>query len=136
MAAASSVRLVLLRGGDKATTTPGCLVFEEVASGIGPGPTIERAGPASDVALHISTPDSSTPTANAHLTHAEVIAAAGVVASEGPRRLSSVLSLDGVCQLIAAVRAGATLVLETPSAFRRALSTRVEPDGAVPALAG
>jgi hypothetical protein len=51
-------------------------------------------------------------------------------------KLSSILSLYGVCQLLCAIRAGATLVLETPSIFRRALSSCAEGDAIVPALAG
>jgi acyl-CoA synthetase (AMP-forming)/AMP-acid ligase II len=135
IATARSIRLVVLRGGDRSTSTPSCLVFEDLASGIGPGPQIDRAGPASDLALQVQGTAADGATLNAHLTHADVIAAAGT-GGEGTRSLSSVLSLHGVCQIIAAIRAGATLVLETPSVFRRALSTRFDGDDAVPALAG
>jgi hypothetical protein len=132
MASWTAVKLVMLRGGDRATSTPNCLVFEEAASGIGPGPQIDRPGPASDPALYARTegePD------DAILTHADVIAAAEP-ATAGTRHLSGILSLHGVCALVAAVRAGATLVLETPSAFHRALSAHADNDDAVPALAG
>jgi acyl-CoA synthetase (AMP-forming)/AMP-acid ligase II len=132
MASWTAVKLVLLRGGDRATSTPNCLVFEEAASGIGPGPQIIRPGPASDPALYIRADGEP---GDAILTHADVIAAAAH-AAEGTRHLSGILSFHGVCALVAAVHAGATLVLETPSAFRRALSAHANNDDAVPALAG
>jgi acyl-CoA synthetase (AMP-forming)/AMP-acid ligase II len=131
MSSWTSVRLVLLRGGDPATSTPCCLVFEEIASGIGAAPQIDRPGPASDPALRMR---AVADPADAVLTHADVIAAAGS-SGERTRHLSAILSFQGMCGIVAAVRAGATLVLETPSVFRRALSAHADND-AVPALAG
>jgi acyl-CoA synthetase (AMP-forming)/AMP-acid ligase II len=135
MAKVRSVRLVLLRGGDKATANANCLVFEEIASGIGPAQKVDRVGPASDLALQLHALSADGEPAESHLTHADVIAAAGA-GGEGTRMLSSIFSYYGMCQLIAAVRAGTTLVLETPSVFRRALSAGREGGEVVPALAG
>jgi long-chain acyl-CoA synthetase len=140
-AAMKSVRgigLVLLCGGDRSTAGRSCLIFEEVARGIGPGPTVQRAGPASDPALLITAEGPEGIPVEAALTHAEVIAAAETCpADRGHRALSSVLTYHGVCQLLAAIRAGSTLVLETSSVVRRAMFAEASSeDGVVPALAG
>ncbi|MEJ0014015.1 MAG: class I adenylate-forming enzyme family protein [Bauldia sp.] len=133
-ARARAIRLVLLCGGDRATASASCMIFEDIAGGIGPGPELKRAGPASDLALLMSSPGPDGAPAESGLTHAEVIAAAGVTPQE-KRAFSAVLSYYGLCQLFATVRAGATLVLATPSALRRALAAQIaDDDGAVPAL--
>ena len=134
MASARSIRLVLLCGGDRSTASASCLIFEDVASGIGPGPEVNRAGPASDLALLLPWAQPDGAPVESHLTHAEVITAAGAAPQE-TRTLSALFSYYGLCQLFATVRAGATLALATPSVFRRALS-RIEDDAgdAVPAL--
>lgn len=129
------VRLVMLCGGDRSTAGGSCLIFEEVAAGIGLGPDVQRPGPASDLAMLFQSTQPDGQPSDEELTHAQVIAAAAV-ASAGMPKLSSILSLYGVCQLLGAIRAGATLVLETPSIFRRALSSCAEDDAIVPALAG
>ncbi len=135
MASARAIKLVLLCGGDRSTASASCLIFEDVAGGIGPGPEVARAGPASDLALLLPWDGSDGPAAESSLTHAQVIAAAGDAPQE-TRTLSAILSYYGLCQLFAAVRAGTTLVLTTPSAFRRALAARIADDDgdAVPAL--
>jgi acyl-CoA synthetase (AMP-forming)/AMP-acid ligase II len=134
MAGMRGIRLVILCGGDRSTASAGCLIFEDVVGGLGRGFDVNRAGPASDVALLLQSAGPDGAPIEAILTHAEVIAAAGDV-SEGARRLSPVLSFYGICQVLAAIRAGATLVLETPSMFRRALAARIEDAAVVPALA-
>jgi len=135
MATVCGIRLVVLCGGDRSTASRSCLVFEELVRGIGPGPCVERAGPASDLALlvHAIGPDGGP--SEAALTHAAVIAAAATTApDDAPRMLSSILSHHGVCQLLAAIRAGATLVLKTPSVFHHVAPAGAS-DGVVPVLA-
>lgn len=133
MASARSIRLVLLCGGDRSTASGSCLIFEEVAGGIGPGPQLNRAGPASDLALILPWSGVAGAAPESVLTHAEMIAASGETPQE-TRTLSSVLSYYGLCHLFATVRAGATLVLAAPSVLGRALLARDEDGGAVPAL--
>lgn len=135
MAAARSIRLVLLCGGDRSTASASCLIFEDVAGGIGPGPELKRAGPASDLALLLPWAGADGVPGESGLTHAEVIAAAGT-AKPAVRTLRSLLSYHGLCQLFGAMRAGTTLALAAPSVFRRAMAARIEgEDGAVvPAL--
>ena len=134
MATVGGIRLVLLCGGDRSTASNSCLVFEEVIVGIGPGPCVERAGPASDPALLLHAVGADGEPCEAILTHAEVIAAAAVASpNHGSRRLSSILSHHGLCQLLAAFRTGATLVLVAPSVFRRV--ALAGDGGGVPALA-
>jgi hypothetical protein len=95
---------------------------------------VARPGPASDLALLFQSMRPDGQPSDEPLTHAEVITAACAASAE-TSRLSSILSLYGVCQLLAAIHAGATLVLETPSIFRRALSAAAETDDLIPALA-
>jgi acyl-CoA synthetase (AMP-forming)/AMP-acid ligase II len=135
MASARSIRLVLLSGGDRSTASASCLIFEDVAGGIGPGPEINRAGPASDLALILPWSDAAGTAAESALTHAEMIAAAGETREEAST-LSAILSYNGLCRLFAAVRAGTTLVVATSSVLRRAMQARNadEAHAAVPAL--
>ena len=130
MSSVGTVRLVVLCGGDRSTASRSCLIFEELIRGFGPGPCIERVGPPSDPALLLQAIGPDGESSEATLTHAEVVAAATAV-DHTPRMHSSILSHRGLCQLLAAIRAGATLVLETPSAFRH---VTLAGDG-VPALA-
>lgn len=135
MARVSGVRLVLLRGGDRSTAGENCMVFEEVARGIGPVSPLTRAGPASDPAmlLAVNRPDGTMP---ASISHTQVVAAAATFPTgRGSRTLSSVLTYHGVCQLLAAIRVGATLVLEKSSRLGNVDFSEADGD-VVPALAG
>ncbi len=113
MAAAPAVRLVVLVGGDPATASDSCLVFEALTRGLGNGPTVEPVGQRSESALLLSAIDGAgMPTASA-MTHAEYIAAAAAVPAveDDRRRTPALLSVAGLCRLLAAVRDGATLVI-------------------------
>ena len=122
MARAQSIRLVLLCGGGRSTTSASCLSYEELVGGIGSGPSVARAGMGSDVAILLQ--DSF-----AELTHDDLISAAADCASG--KSVQSALSYSGFCQLLAAIRGGATLILEVPSAFRRANLDRGEAEMAL-----
>lgn len=112
MAATPSVRLVVLVGGDPATASHSCLVFETLTRGLGNGPAVEPLGQPSEAALLLSAIDGAgVPTASA-MTHAEYIEAAAAPGVEDDRRRTPLLlSVAGLCRLLAAVRDGATLVL-------------------------
>lgn len=122
MARARSIRLVLLCGGGRSTASASCLSYEELVGGIGSGPSVARAGMGSDVAILLQ--DSF-----AELTHDDLIGAAADCASG--KSVQSALSYTGFCQLLAAVRVGATIILEGPSAFRRAAFDRGEAEMAL-----
>lgn len=127
-----SVRLVLLCGGDRSTANDSCLVFEEIVGGLGNGPLVDRAGPASDPALVVHSVSADGLTEAATFTHADVIA--GAAESERPApTLASILTQYGLSQMLAAIRAGATLVLETRSALRHPAAG--DAAGLVPAIA-
>jgi acyl-CoA synthetase (AMP-forming)/AMP-acid ligase II len=134
LATTTSIRLVLLSGGDRSTASASCLCFEDLIAGIGPGPGVPRAGTASDPAIVLGTAGAETVT----LTHADIVAAASATSHAGPASgLRSILSHHGLCQLLAAIRAGATIVLESSPLFSHGVFSR-EADGAeaTPALAG
>jgi long-chain acyl-CoA synthetase len=116
-ATAHSIRFVLLCGGGRSTASASCLSYEDLVGGIGFGQSVVRAGAGGDVAvlLHPSF---------AELTHDDLIAAAADCASG--KSIQSTLSYSGFCQLLASVRVGATIILEGPSAFRRAALDRGE----------
>ena len=122
MKRALGVRLVVLCGGDRSTAGGSCLCYEDLVRGIGSGPGVARAGAADDPAVHLH-PLFARDIDAGTVTHAELIAA---VARNPVASVSSVLSLAGFCQLLAAIRDGATLVLEAPSEFRCAIRDRID----------
>jgi acyl-CoA synthetase (AMP-forming)/AMP-acid ligase II len=133
MANVASIRLVILCGGDRSTASNSCLIYEDLVRGIGRGPAVARAGTAGDAALVLHALDGDGAPVPELLTHAEMVASATTADRAGCTPFS-ILSHYGLCQLLAAIRVGATLVLETPSVFRRVvLAGGVS--GAVPALA-
>jgi acyl-CoA synthetase (AMP-forming)/AMP-acid ligase II len=118
MASSPGIRLVILCGGDRSTASNTCLIYEDIVRGIGRSAAAERAGTSADAALVLHAIDDGGAPVAELLTHSEMITAAAGT-DHGERAFSSVLSRYGLCQLLAAVRAGATLVIETPSRFRR-----------------
>ena len=122
MTAARGVRLVLLCGGDRSTASASCLCYEGLVGGIGSGPRVARAGAGSDPAILLQ-PSLSKDAAGAALTHADLIAAIAELPEVASA--SSVFSYAGICQLLATIRGGATLILEAPSVFRGAIPDRV-----------
>lgn len=117
MAGAQCIRLVLLCGGGGSMVSDSCLSYEHLVGGIGSGPSVARAGAGSDVAILLQP-------SLAELSHDKLIADTSNCA--GSKNLASVLSYAGLCQLLASVRAGATLVLQGPSTFRRSVFDRGE----------
>jgi fatty-acyl-CoA synthase/long-chain acyl-CoA synthetase len=112
MAAVPAVRLVVLAGGDPATASGSCLVFEALTRGLGNGPPFEPLGQRSESALLLPAIDGSGLAIASAMTHAEYIAAATApIASDDRRRGPALLSVAGLCRLLAAIRDGATLVL-------------------------
>lgn len=124
MTRALGIRLVLLCGGDRSTASSSCLCYEDLVGGIGSGPSVARAGAGSDAAILLQPPLARGVVDAAALTHADLIAAAAEC-PEGANS-ASVLSYAGICQLLATIRGGATLILEAPSAFRRAILDRID----------
>lgn len=107
LVAAPSVRLVVLAGGDRMPATETCLSFEEVVGRIGTPPQLQPAGADIDPAVAFGE--------DLPLTHRDIVAAA--VAAE--RDMGAVAALPpcagigGLHHMLAAIAAGATLVLKT-----------------------
>ena len=136
IATAHSVKLVVLCGGDRSTAEASCLCFEELVGGIGPAAGVERAGPPGDPAILLQTEHADGAAAAKTLSHADLVAAAARIDCGSERNLASVLSHHGLCQLLGAIRAGATLVLESSVAFRQTVFSRTADENeAVLALA-
>jgi acyl-CoA synthetase (AMP-forming)/AMP-acid ligase II len=113
MAAAPSVRLVVLAGGDPSTASHSCLVFEALTRGLGSAPSFQPLGERSEAALLLPVIDRAGQATAAAMTHAEYIAAAAKteIGDEDRRRTPPLFSVAGLCRLLAAVRDGATLGL-------------------------
>jgi len=113
MSAAPTVRLVVLVGGDPATASDSCLVFETLTRGLGTSPAFEPLGQPSEAALLLPTLDGTGMPSASAMTHAEYIEAASAApeVEDDRRRTPALLSIAGLCRLLAAVRDGATLVL-------------------------
>lgn len=120
LATTTTVRLVLLSGGDRSTVSASCLCFENLITGIGPAPNVSRAGAASDPAIVLPTAGVGSPAETVTLTHAELVAAASAVRDSGPG-LWSIFCRHGLCQLLAAIRAGATIAIESSTTLRQSV---------------
>ncbi|HEY5082558.1 MAG TPA: class I adenylate-forming enzyme family protein [Bauldia sp.] len=137
LATTTTVRLVLLSGGDRSTASASCLCFENLITGIGSPPVVPRAGAASDPAVVLRAADSGN-LVETTLTHADLVAAAWAVAPcVSAKGLRSIFSHHGFSQLLAAIRTGATVALESSAVFSHSVfgAEGDEPEAA-PALAG
>ena len=138
LATTRTVRLVLLSGGDRSTASASCLCLEDLIAGFGRTPVAPHAGTAGDPAIVLGIADAGGFAEAVTLTHAELVAAASATAHSGPASgVRSIFNHHGLCHVIAAIKAGATIVLESSSAFGHGVLRR-EGDRAeaVPALAG
>jgi acyl-CoA synthetase (AMP-forming)/AMP-acid ligase II len=120
LATTTTVRLVLLSGGDRSTASASCLCFENLIMGIGPAPHAPRAGAASDPAIVLSAAAVGGLAETVTLTHAELVAAASAVRDSG-RDLWSIFCRHGLCRLLAAIRTGATIAIESSTILRQSV---------------
>jgi long-chain acyl-CoA synthetase len=115
----ATVRLVVLAGGDGAAGGESCLSFEEVVNRTGPSPVLPPVGNDDDTALvaYASAPPGLVPPAS--VSHREIAEAIGDVLP--PReggddalvlRATAITTAHSLCRLSAAIKAGATLMLE------------------------
>ena len=119
LAGVRGVKVVVLSGGDRSSSRDGCLNFEEIIGSLGPGVSLAApAGPeAPAVVLKVAGRDREQEV----LSHADLVAAAA--RSETPADAVVVASLPlsshyGLYQLLTALKAGATQVLQCASTFR------------------
>lgn len=106
---APQVRLVVLAGGDRATTSESCLTFEGLTREAAIDAAVPMASADSDPALFLATAG-APPNA---VTHAQLMEALEENVPAAAERFS-ILTRSGLCRLLAIVRAGATLVLPAP----------------------
>ena len=130
---AATVRLVVLVGGDRAAGGDTCVCFEDVVNRTGPLPALGPAGGDDDPALvaYASAPPGLVePALVSHREIAEVIDEA-VLPREGGDdavvlRAPSIATAPRLVRLMAAIKTGATLVLE-----RRVARDRESGDAAI-----
>jgi len=140
---AATVRLVVLVGGDRAAGGDTCLRFEDVVNRTGRLPGLRPAGDADDPALiaYASAPPGLVEPAL--VSHREIVAAVGdaVPPREGGDdavvlRAPSIVTTHSLVRLVAAIKAGATLVLERRVARDRESGEAAGGSPVVPRLLG
>ena len=102
---APQIRLVVLAGGDGSTMSESCLTFEALTGTVTSAEVPQVTSADGDPALLIPTPDA----APNPVTHQQLIAAAEASVTAAAERFS-ILTRSGLGQLLAVVRAGATLI--------------------------
>jgi len=116
---AASVRLVVLAGGDRAAGGDTCLSFEDVVGRTGPMPALPATGDADEPAMlaYASAPPGLVEPSL--VSHRQIAAAIddAIPPREGGDdtvvlRAPSIVTAHSLVRLAAAIRAGATLVLE------------------------
>ncbi len=123
----AAIRLVVLTGGDRASYGQSCVCFEEVVNRLGPAPAPAAGRDADDVAVLFYRSGAAGMVEPVAMTHGEIAAALaaavhapaghdGAIALEAP----AIVSAESLCRLMAAIAAGASLVVE-----RRLAGTRV-----------
>ncbi len=116
---AATVRLVVLAGGERAAGGDTCLCFEDVVNRAGPMPVLAPAGGADDPALlaYASAPPGVVePALVSHREIAQAVGDAVPPRDDGDDavmlRAPSIVTAFSLVRLVAAIKAGATLVLE------------------------
>lgn len=116
MREASTVRLVVLAGGDRASMSESCLSFEDVVNRVGPLPAARAVGADRDPGMLLYVNGTGEPLS---LTHEQIVTAANAASDRlFDGKASVVLRVQprafarGLYRLLAAVRVGATLVIE------------------------
>ncbi len=118
VAEAESVRVVVLAGGDRVPATDTCISLEEVVNRIGRPRDLAPVGDDTDAAVVLA--------GEAPLTHRCIAAAIGESEpSAEPMALPSLALPSGLSGLLAAVRAGAMLVMNQPIAQVAELQRRI-----------
>jgi acyl-CoA synthetase (AMP-forming)/AMP-acid ligase II len=116
---ASTVRLVVLAGGDRASCGESCVCFEEAVNRSGPVPTLASVGVDEDPAVLVYAPISFGMVEPVAMTHRHMLAA--VAAASEPLAgcedtvvlgVPSISSARSLYRLLAAIKVGATVVLE------------------------
>ncbi len=107
LAAASSLKLLVLARGERTHLGDSCLSFEEVVNRISRPPHVDHSGEDTDPAIVLS--------GKTALTHRCIVEETAVEEISGDTVAIPPLALrDGFCRLFAAIRAGLTLVVPSP----------------------
>ena len=127
IAGAPRIRVVVLTGGSHGSAEAGCLNFEDIVGAVAALGAPLHAGESSDPAIVVSVADGYGLAQT--LTHEDLVAAAA--GSETPLDAVVVASLPisshyGLYQLLTAIKAGATQVLQCTSALRQSVFNRAD----------
>jgi len=118
MRKASTVRLVVLVGGDRVSVSESCLSFEDVVDRVGPVSAVQPTGADKDPVMLLCAGAGAEPVVLTHDQIVGTVLAASAAFEAGDSivvRAAPVSFAAGFYRLLAAVRAGATLVVKAGS---------------------